>query len=89
MPQPHLRTRSEKRLKLRLAGGRSRIHYRKGKVSPPSCRMCNQPLAGIARLATAGIRKLNRTKRRIWRPYGLELCHKCLKTALKQAIKAI
>jgi large subunit ribosomal protein L34e len=88
MPQPHLRTRSKKRLNVALPSGRNRIFYKK-EVAPTSvCSMCGQPLAGMQHLTPVRTRKLNRTKRRIWRPYGGQLCHNCLKTSLKQAVRS-
>ena len=89
MPQPHLRTTSRKRLKSALPGGRNRIHYKKEMASTPSCDICGQPLAGTAHLTTAEIRKLNRSKRRIWRLHGGNICHHCLKNALKHAARTI
>ncbi|MDH5482965.1 MAG: 50S ribosomal protein L34e [Candidatus Bathyarchaeota archaeon] len=88
MPRPHLRTRSKKRLKVTLPSGRSQIHYEKEIVPTPSCSMCGQQLSGMQHLTPVEIRKLNRSKRRIGRPYGGQLCGKCLKNALKQAARA-
>ncbi|MGB9676417.1 MAG: 50S ribosomal protein L34e [Candidatus Bathyarchaeales archaeon] len=87
MPQPHLRTRSEKRLRVALPGGRSKMHYKKELTAAPTCALCKKPLAGIPQLTTAKIRKLNRSKRRIWRLHGGKICHNCLKNALKQAAR--
>lgn len=89
MPQPHLRTRSRKRLNTKLPGGRGQIHYKKEKTTAPICFVCGQPLAGTPRGGSTEIRKLNRTKRRIWRPFGGQVCHNCLKVALKQAVRVI
>ncbi|MDH5794367.1 MAG: 50S ribosomal protein L34e [Candidatus Bathyarchaeota archaeon] len=89
MPQPHLRTRSRKRLKKASPGGGNRIHYKKEMASTPSCYICGQPLAGTSHLTTAEIRKLNRSKRRIWRLHGGNICHNCLKNALKHAARTI
>lgn len=89
MPQPRLRTRSEKRLTVALPGGGTRTHYKKELPSKPTCALCKKPLAGIPRLKTAKLHKLNRTKRRIWRLHGGKICHNCLKNALKQAARTM
>ncbi|MEM2105611.1 MAG: 50S ribosomal protein L34e [Candidatus Bathyarchaeia archaeon] len=89
MPQPHLRTRSRKRLTVALPGGESKIHYKKKLNATPTCVLCKKPLAGMPRLTTVEMRKLNRTKRRIWRLHGGKICHSCLKNALKQAARTI
>lgn len=89
MPQPHLRTRSRKRLKVRLPGGSNLTHYKKEKMATPSCLVCGRPLAGLPHSTQAKIRKLNRSEKRIWRPYGGQVCQNCLKDFLKQAIRKL
>jgi large subunit ribosomal protein L34e len=89
MPQPHLRTRSKKRSKVATPSGRTRTHYKKKIGGTLLCHMCGQPLAGISHLNPVEMRKLNRTKRRIWRLHGGNICHNCLKNALKQAARTI
>jgi len=89
MPQPHLRTRSKKRLKVTLPSGRNRIRYKMEIVATPSCSICGQPLAGRPHLTPVEIRKFNRSRRRIWRPYGGQLCHNCLKKTLKQGARTL
>lgn len=89
MPQPHLRTRSRKRLNVKLPGGENRLHYRASGISPLLCTICDKPLAGIPHGAQKEMRKLNRSKKRIWRPYGGQICHNCLKNALKQAVRSL
>jgi large subunit ribosomal protein L34e len=89
MPQPHLRTRTKKRLKVALPGSRSQTHYKKEVTSQLRCYMCGQALAGIPHLATPKMRKLDRSERRIWRIYGGKLCHNCLKNALKHAARTV
>lgn len=89
MPQPHLRTRSRKRVKVTLPSGINRVHYKMEITPTPSCSICNQPLAGIPHLTPVEMRKLNRSKRKIWRPYGGQLCHNCLKKTLKQSARTL
>ena len=89
MPQPHLRTRRKKRFKVPLPGGRSRIHYKRKKASAPLCFKCGRSIAGLSNLKTAEITKLSRSKRRIKRIYAGDLCHICLKEALKKAVRTL
>ncbi|MEM0357025.1 MAG: 50S ribosomal protein L34e [Candidatus Bathyarchaeia archaeon] len=88
MPRPALRTRSRKRVSKALPGGRSGIHVKHEMPGKATCSICGSPLAGIPRLLPSEIRKLNRSKRRVSRIYGGQLCSRCLKTALKQAVRA-
>ncbi|MCD6432250.1 50S ribosomal protein L34e [Candidatus Bathyarchaeota archaeon] len=89
MPRPAHRTRSKKRVYKASPGGSVKIHYRKEETKSPRCRICGNTLAGIPHLSPSEMRKLNRTKRRIRRIYGGQLCPKCLKTALKQAARTL
>ncbi|MEM2911986.1 MAG: 50S ribosomal protein L34e [Candidatus Bathyarchaeia archaeon] len=89
MPRPELRTRSRKPVCKALPGGRTGIHFKLEVVAKSSCSRCGKPLTGVPRLSPSEIRKLNRTRKRIWRIYGGQLCHDCLKTALKQATRTI
>ncbi|MBS7616741.1 50S ribosomal protein L34e [Candidatus Bathyarchaeota archaeon] len=89
MPRPARRTRSRKRINKALPGGRQGTHYKSEGASYAVCRLCSKPLAGIPQLSLSKIRKFNRTKRRIQRMYGGQLCHNCLRTALKQAARTI
>jgi len=87
MPSPQLRTRSVKRVKVKLPGGATKTHYKRRKTSRSLCAFCKKPLSGSPRLTSAEMRKLNYAKRRVWRPYGGQICPECLKTGLKRAIR--
>ncbi|HJW98026.1 MAG TPA: 50S ribosomal protein L34e [Candidatus Bathyarchaeia archaeon] len=87
MPRPSERTRSKKRLIRPLPGGTSGTLF-KGEVgSPLKCSVCGQELAGVSN--TSKSRRLNLSKKRVWRPFGGQMCHSCLKTALKQTARKI
>ncbi|RLI43116.1 50S ribosomal protein L34e [Candidatus Bathyarchaeota archaeon] len=89
MPQPHLCTRSKKQIKTTVPGGETKTHYKKEKASEAVCFLCRKPLSGIPRLDATETRKLNYTKKRIWRLYGGKICPKCLKDAIKQTVRAL
>jgi len=89
MPQPYLRTRSRKHIKKTSPGGESKNHLKREKPKGPLCFLCKKPIAGIPRLNPAEMRKQSRSKRRVWRPYGGQICHNCLKNALKQTARTI
>jgi len=88
MPRPALRTRSRKRVSKALPGGRTGIHFKREIPAQASCSVCGNPLAGLPRLLPSETRKLNRSKRKVSRIYGGHVCPNCLKTALKQAVRA-
>ena len=87
MPRPAHRTRSRKRVKKPSPGSTVKTYFKREISSSLKCSICGKPLTGIPRLSPTEIRKLNRTKRRIWRIYGGQLCPNCLKTLLKQAVR--
>ena len=78
MPRRYLRTRSRKRVSVRTPGGRVVIHYRDEKPDYPHCAICGEKLRGIPREKP---RRLTRTERKVSRPFGGNVCHKCLSMA--------
>ncbi|MEM2917835.1 MAG: 50S ribosomal protein L34e [Candidatus Bathyarchaeia archaeon] len=89
MPRPSLRTRSRKRVYLKLPGGKSVIHYEKEKQGYLRCSRCSRILFGIPRLSSSELRKLSMSQRRIKRMYGGQLCHTCLQDMLKEAVRSL
>jgi large subunit ribosomal protein L34e len=87
MPKPSLRSRSKKRHRLRLPGGRNEIRYRRGRTNSSSCLRCGQELSGVPRLKPSRIRKLAGSTRRPERMYGGQMCPTCLRNLLKQATR--
>ena len=69
MIQPH-RTRSMIRKKVKLPGGKVRIHYLRRKPSPAIDPITKKPLSGVPRLISPDIKRLSKSKRRPSRPYG-------------------
>ncbi|MCK4435092.1 50S ribosomal protein L34e [Candidatus Bathyarchaeota archaeon] len=89
MPRPSRRVRSKKRVYKTLPGGRKTIHYRRRVSFSVCCSVCGRPMSGVPHLSVSETRKLSRTQRRVWRPYGGQLCPKCLKSALKQTARTL
>jgi len=87
VPRPKLRTRSRKRVNVRLPGGRTTTHYKREKPNPARCARCHGKLAGVPRLNPAEIRKLPASQRRPERIYGGYLCPRCLRETLKEAAR--
>jgi len=87
VPRPALRTRSRKRVSVRLPGGRTTIHYKREKPKPARCARCGEKLGGVPRLNPAEMRKLPHSRRRPERMYGGYLCPRCLRETLKEAVR--
>ncbi|MEM4700189.1 MAG: 50S ribosomal protein L34e [Candidatus Nezhaarchaeales archaeon] len=86
MPRPALRTRSRKRVRVRLPGGGASVHYKRERPGPARCAWCGSLLGGVPRLLPHELRGLAKSSRRPTRPYGGYLCHACLRLGLQRAV---
>jgi len=84
MPRPSLRSRTLKRIKIKIPGGARVIHYMKKKPSKPKCARCKRELAGTARGTKSAVKRLAKSKKTPSRKYGGNLCPSCSKETLKE-----
>lgn len=84
MPRPSQRTKKVRRIKRRLPGGRTVIRFEKKDHSKPVCSVCKKPLAGVKSGRTAELKKLPKSKKRPNRPYGGQLCSRCMREKIKE-----
>ncbi|MHC1604853.1 MAG: 50S ribosomal protein L34e [Candidatus Methanofastidiosia archaeon] len=82
------RSRSLKRKFTRVPGGKSVIHYERGKTSPHKCGNCGALLSGIPRGTPHQISKLAKSQKTVSRPYGGYLCSSCVKNMIKEKVRA-
>jgi len=87
MPRPRHRSRSLRRVYVRLPGGDTVIHYEKRRPGPARCAICGRPLNGVPRLRPVELRKLPKTAKRPERMYGGVICPECLAKLLKKTIR--
>lgn len=87
MPRPSLRTRSRKRETKRLPSGRAGVQYKSEVPGLPRCSRCGNLLGGVSNVSILGTSKLNAGQRRVQRPFGGQLCHRCLVESLRQAAR--
>jgi large subunit ribosomal protein L34e len=83
MPRPSLRSRTIRRIKMKIPGGASVIHYLKREPSKARCANCKKVLHGVASTRPAGMKKLAKTKKVTSRAYGGNLCPGCTKELFK------
>ena len=84
MVRPAYRSRSLRRVHVRIPSGVSVVHYERRKNNPPRCAVCGRVLQGFPKL-----RKGDHSGHRPpGRPYGGYLCHDCLRRLLKAAIRS-
>lgn len=86
--QPH-RTRSFRRVRVKLPGGRLSIHYVKRKPKQAHCAICRRLLQGVAREIPVKLRRLSKVQRRPERIYGGFLCHSCTAERISKQSSAV
>lgn len=80
MPQPYKRSRSLRRLNVRILG-KSVLHYKERKPGKAKCGNCGAVLKGILRERPVNMRKYHKTGKRPERPYG-NLCSRCMRSLI-------
>ena len=84
MPRPSLRSRTLRRIKKRIPGGASVIHYLRRNPSPARCAACGRPLHGVASKRASGMKKLAKSRKVPSRMFGGNLCPSCARERLKE-----
>ena len=84
MVRPAYRSRSLRRVKVRTPGGELKTHYEKRFSSPHRCAICGKPLNG---LNVKRVKTDHEPLRSVSRPYGGYVCHNCLSTGIKIAVR--
>ena len=72
-----LRSRSLRRTKKKVPGGRLSLRFSRKKPKVAKCGGCGKSLSGVPRLRPAQFNKLSKTKKRPERPFGGHLCTQC------------
>ena len=83
MPRPSLRSRSLRKIKIRIPGGASVVHYLRRKPSKAKCGSCGKTIHGVANKRSKAMQKTAKTKKTVSRLYGGNLCPTCVKSTLK------
>ena len=85
MPRPGLRSKAQKRQKIRTPGNRNNTHYWRRKPKHAHCAICKKPLQGVPRLRPAKMRKTSKVSRRPNRIESGRYCGQCLKSLIIEA----
>ncbi len=88
MPEPYKRSRSLRRLQIKVPGGRTVVHYRERKPGKAKCGKCGAVLKGVPRERIFKMRKFPKTKKRPERPYGGNLCSKCMRSLIVEKARS-
>ncbi|MBN2422494.1 50S ribosomal protein L34e [Candidatus Woesearchaeota archaeon] len=84
MPEGRLKSRTFRRIKKKLPGGKTVLHYKKRQPSRAKCGKCGSILKGVEIAQPKKIQKMTKTKKRPERPFGGVLCSKCLREKTKK-----
>ena len=85
MPRGKEKSRSKRRVFVRMPGGTTKKTYRIRKKSATKCSECGAILQGIPRLIPSKIKNLAKTKKRASRPYS-NLCSKCMRKKILEGV---
>jgi len=88
MPEPNKRSRTFRRMQVKVPGGRTANHYKKRKPSIAKCSNCGALLSGIPREFPTKMSNLPKTKKRPERPYGGKLCSKCTRSLIVEKARS-
>ncbi|MBU4501864.1 MAG: 50S ribosomal protein L34e [Nanoarchaeota archaeon] len=78
------KSRSLRRVKVRVPGGTTKLVYKQRKPSKAKCSSCGVILKGVLRANNSKMKNTAKTKKRPERPYGGVLCGKCTRKLMIQ-----
>ena len=81
------KSRTFRRVFRKTPGGRTVIHYRLRKPDKAICAICKKPLHGVPRDRPSIVRNMPKSQRTVSRPYGGNLCSRCMRQKIKNNIK--
>ena len=64
---------------MKVPGGATKLHYKERKPGNAKCSKCSGVLKAVPRERPLKMHKLPKTKKRPERPYGGNLCSKCMR----------
>ncbi len=83
MTKPMHKSGSMRKVKRRTPGGKVSLQHRRSKPSIAKCGNCGAKLSGVARERPSKMTRMPKTKKRPERPFGGNLCTKCLRVEMK------
>ena len=83
------RSRTFRRVPVKVPGNTIKMHYRKRKPSKATCAIYGTELPGIVHATTAGLRNTSKSQRRPNRPFGGVLSSKAPREKMKTKARTI
>ena len=78
------KSRSLRRVKTVTPGGKTVLHYTRRAPQKAKCAICKGELHGLARELNS--KKLSKSQKTVARPFGGNLCSKCMRKTIKANI---
>jgi len=88
MPSGSRKSGTLRKVFKKTPGGKTVVHYEKGKPAQHKCANCGKKLVGIPRLRPYKMQNLAKTKKRPERPYGGYLCSSCARKKIIQEVRS-
>jgi len=88
MVSGRFKSRTFRRIHRRVPSGESRLYHILRKPKKARCSVCNDFLKGIARERASEMKRLTKTRKTVSRPYGGNLCSRCMREKIKENIRA-
>ncbi len=86
MPKPRLRNHTFRKVKVKVAT-ETKVHYKRRKPSKAKCAGCGNGLKGVPNELPIKMQNMPKTQKRPERPYGGNLCSKCLREKIKAEVR--
>tara|TARA_Y100000310_G_scaffold342247_1_gene444594 strand:- start:13884 stop:14150 length:267 start_codon:yes stop_codon:yes gene_type:complete len=84
MSEPYKRSRSLRRLQIKVPGGQTKSHYRERKHKLGRCHVTGQTLKGVLRERPDDMKRFSKSKKRPSRPYGGNLSSSAMRDVFKK-----
>lgn len=81
------RSRTFRRVSVKVPGGKTLLHHLYRKPKGASCAACGKNLHGIPRKRPTEMHNLAKTEKRPERPYGGMLCSSCMREQIKSELR--
>jgi len=84
MTKPMHRSRRLRRKKVRTPGNKLVTHFLRRKPKVAKCAVCGKPLHGTPRKIPSIFKNLAKSIKKPQRPYGGNLCSRCMREIMKE-----
>ncbi len=82
------KSRTFRRVKTKVPGNKTVVHYSKRKPGKAKCARCRAKLQGVPQQRKVKLATIPKSNRRPSRPFGGNLCTRCLRKVLKEQVRS-